>query len=259
MAWAEPDDVPTSVNFLDPAHARKWTDEVSTKKPSRPQFFACIGSALSALGEPRVLELGSGPGHLARAVALHCRLRGYVALDFSDAMHALAREHLGALADRVTFLTRDFRDPAWPDGLGTFDAVITMQAVHETRHKRHHVPLLERARSVLAPAGLLLYCDGYLLETAKSRARARRATDRPRARRLYRGAASARRQRHGALRGSALVRADHGQRHLVGRRLHGVRLERHARFRRGDHDRSARHVEHERDAIHARRRRAAAR
>jgi cyclopropane fatty-acyl-phospholipid synthase-like methyltransferase len=83
-------------------------------------------------------------------------------LDFSLAMHELAREHLGALADRVTFVQRDFRDPTWPDGLGTFDAVVTMQAAHETRHKRHLVPFLERARSVLEPGGLMLYCDSYL-------------------------------------------------------------------------------------------------
>jgi cyclopropane fatty-acyl-phospholipid synthase-like methyltransferase len=167
MAWEENDDVPTSVNFLEPAHAREWTHDAPKKRPSRSRFFACCGNALAALGEPRVLELGSGPGHLARAIVEHCPTQRYVALDFSVAMHALARDHLGALAERITFVTRNFRDPAWPTGLGTFDAVVTMQAVHETRHKRHHVPLLERARSLLVPGGLLLYCDGYLRETTK--------------------------------------------------------------------------------------------
>lgn len=36
-----------------------------------------------------------------------------------------------------------------------------MQAVHETRHKRHALPLLVRARALLRPNGQLLYCDHY--------------------------------------------------------------------------------------------------
>jgi hypothetical protein len=40
-------------------------------------------------------------------------------------MHEIAR-------DRVTFVTRDFREPIWPGGLGTFDALVTLQAAHET-------------------------------------------------------------------------------------------------------------------------------
>jgi hypothetical protein len=76
-------------------------------------------------------------------------------------MHELAREHIGAHAASVTFATRDFRARDWPIGLGVFDAIVTMQAAHETRHRRHLVPLLERARSALADDGVLLYCDHY--------------------------------------------------------------------------------------------------
>ena len=93
---------------------------------------------------------------------VHCDVHRYVALDFSPAMHALAAEHLGELASRVTFVTRDLREPGWPADLGTFDAIVTLQAAHETRHKRHLVPLLERARTLAAPGGLLLYADHYL-------------------------------------------------------------------------------------------------
>jgi len=82
-------------------------------------------------------------------------------------MHEIAAEHLDELARRVTFVTRDFREPAWPDDLGTFDAIVTLQAAHETRHKRHLVPLLERARTVLAPGGALLYADHYLTPETK--------------------------------------------------------------------------------------------
>jgi len=128
-----------------------------------PCVFAAFCAALAQLdGDPLdVLEIGSRPGHLALDVVGRCRVRSYVALDFSDAMHQLARGHLGEMADRVTFLQRDFRDANWTVGLGLFDAVVTMQAAHETRHKRHLVPTLGRVGSVLKPGGLLLYCDHY--------------------------------------------------------------------------------------------------
>jgi SAM-dependent methyltransferase len=162
----EPDDVPTAVNFLEPAHARTWTAETTLKKPWRAQFFAAFCAALPD-ERLRILEVGSGPGHLAREILTHRDVAEYVALDFSDAMHELAREHLGELAAHVTFVTRNFRSPDWVAGLTGFDAVVTQQAVHEARHKRHAQPLLVQARTTLAPSGLLLFCDSYASPSSK--------------------------------------------------------------------------------------------
>lgn len=162
MTGDEDDDVPIRVDFRDPATARTWIEETRIKRPYRPRFFAAFCAALASRPGRRILELGSGPGQLAREILLHCDVDAYVALDFSPAMHAIAAEHLGELARRVTFATRDFREPTWPAGLGAFDAVVTLQAAHEARHKRHLVPLLERARTVLDPGGVVLYADHYL-------------------------------------------------------------------------------------------------
>jgi SAM-dependent methyltransferase len=163
----EDDDVPTAVDFHNPEHALEWTRTTPIKRPWRTHFFAAFANALAPLPSPRILELGSGPGHLARELLASIAPQSYIALDFSAAMHALAREHLGPLADRVTFIQRNFRDPQWTTDLGPFDAVLTQQAAHETRHRRHLVPLLAQARTVLAPGGLLLYCDGYVTATSK--------------------------------------------------------------------------------------------
>jgi SAM-dependent methyltransferase len=161
------DDVPIRVDFRDAATARTWIEDTRIRRPYRPRFFAAFCAALASRPKLRILELGSGPGHLAREILAHCDVHTYVALDFSPAMHAIAAEHLGELARRVTFVTRDFRETSWPDALGTFDAVVTLQAAHETRHKRHLVPLLERARTVVAPGGVLLYADHYLTSDTK--------------------------------------------------------------------------------------------
>jgi SAM-dependent methyltransferase len=161
------DDVPIRVDFRDPATARAWVEDTRIRRPYRPRFFAAFCAALAGRPKLRILELGSGPGQLARELLGACDVQTYVALDFSAAMHELADAHLGELGRRVTFVIRDFREPAWPDGLGTFDAIVTLQAAHETRHKRHLVPLLARARTVLEPGGVLLYADHYLTAETK--------------------------------------------------------------------------------------------
>ena len=48
------------------------------------------------------------------------------------------------------------------NGLSRFDAVATMQAVHELRHKSRAEGLHRQARALLAPGGVYLVCDHYL-------------------------------------------------------------------------------------------------
>jgi SAM-dependent methyltransferase len=158
------EDVPIRVDHRDPATARAWLEDTRVRKPFRHTFRAAFCAALSPHRGLRILELGSGPGELAREILLRCDVASYTALDWSQAMHDIAVEHLGDLAHRVSFVIRDFREVTWPANLGTFDAIVTQQAVHETRHKRHALPLFERARTRLVPGGLLLYCDGYLVD-----------------------------------------------------------------------------------------------
>lgn len=107
-------------------------------------------------------ELGSGPGHLALALLQGCpHITHYCALDFSAAMHDLARAHVGLHAAPVTFLQRDFSDAAWAQGLAPLDAVVTLQAAHELRHRSRLPALLREIHTTLAPGGMLLYGDHY--------------------------------------------------------------------------------------------------
>ncbi len=158
-----PRDVPSPIDFHDPAQARAWMERTAANRPWRPEFFRAFSAALNGRSSRplRILELGSGPGQLAKAVLKTCRASQYVALDFSAAMHELAREQLGPLAAKVKFVERDFRKPEWSFGLGKFDAVLTLQAAHETRHRERLPDLLRRARACLKAGELLLYCDHY--------------------------------------------------------------------------------------------------
>ena len=82
-------------------------------------------------------------------------------LDFSPAMHELARERLGSLTRHARPILADFKNEGWSAGLGEFDAVVTMQAVHELRHKRRALALHQTVRSLLSARGCYLVCDHY--------------------------------------------------------------------------------------------------
>ncbi len=86
-------DVPSPINFHDLEAARAWTQETVARKPYRADFFNAFAKSLSASGSAiSVLELGSGPGHLAEQILLRVPVSSYTLLDFSTAMHDLARE-----------------------------------------------------------------------------------------------------------------------------------------------------------------------
>lgn len=169
---AEPPDLPTADQRppSEGAEARGSAREqeiqheqtAMSKRPWRIEFFELITRRLESLasGRPRVLELGAGPGFLARYVLEQLpALPHYVLLDFSSAMQETAKQRLGPFSTRASFLERDFKQPTWSSDLGPFDAVVTVQAIHALRHKRYVSTLHAQVRSMLAPQGIYLMCD----------------------------------------------------------------------------------------------------
>ena len=157
-------DVPSPIDLRLMDDAREWAASAMSKRPWREQFFQQFVDELRALdGAPlRVLELGSGPGFLAQRILEAIPSIEYTMLDFSQAMHDLARERLGPLMRHVRHVVSDFRHESWSAGLGQFEAVVTIQAVHELRHKRHALALHQTVRTLLRPQGRYLVCDHYV-------------------------------------------------------------------------------------------------
>src|SRR5579872_5062278 len=107
------EDIPSPIDLKDPAQAQQWVQETVERRPYRIDFFRAFGRYLEdRLIEPsRILEIGSGPGHLASQLLGRVPLIiEYTLLDSSDAMHALAREELRAHSEVTRFVTADFRD-----------------------------------------------------------------------------------------------------------------------------------------------------
>lgn len=164
-------DVPSPIDLRRMEDAVQWADTAMSKRPWRVEFFSAFATIIGnqSFGSAcRVLELGSGPGFLAEQLLRAHAAIDYVALDFSQAMHELAARRLGTLSGRVQFVHRSFREAAWPKGLGKFEFVVTHQAVHELRHKRHAVSLHAQVKHLLLPGGAYLVCDHFFGEGGMS-------------------------------------------------------------------------------------------
>lgn len=158
-----PEDVPSPIDLRDFNDAREWERTALSKRPSRPNFFEVYAEqiCLHSRTVATVLELGSGPGFLAEHLLTKLPHISYTALDFSRAMHELARARLGETAERVGFVEGNFKYENWAYELGQFDCVVTHQAVHELRHKRHATQLHGQIAMVLPVGGLYLVCDHF--------------------------------------------------------------------------------------------------
>ncbi len=130
-------------------------------RPFRIDMFAEFANAFASHGFSNVLELGSGPGFLAKYLCDRFPEISLSLLDFSEAMHDLARARLESCTQAIEHLCRDFKDPNWTEGLNKFDCVFSNQAVHELRHKSLANALHKQVKNVLADDGVYLVCDHY--------------------------------------------------------------------------------------------------
>lgn len=161
---SEPQDVPSPIDLQSAEDAHAWAQSANLARPWRTTFFEAMAAAIDSSRPTRVLELGSGPGFLAEHVLRRCPAVNMVLLDFSEPMHALAKQRLLNHANRLECVLRSFKDESWPEGLGAFDFVITNQAVHELRHKRYAELLHRQVKSVLVSGGRYLVSDHFFGE-----------------------------------------------------------------------------------------------
>lgn len=101
----------------------------------------------------RILDLGTGDGRLMSLLLLRCPSAKGIAIDFSPAMIARARERFHD-DDRVRVLEHDFSEPL-PD-LGTHDAVCSSFAIHHVSHDRKR-SLYQEIWEILEPGGV--FCN----------------------------------------------------------------------------------------------------
>jgi cyclopropane fatty-acyl-phospholipid synthase-like methyltransferase len=154
-------DVPYGNDWDSAIEAAAYGETADQARPGRSEIRDQIAARVATLApRARVLELGSGPGLLAQRVLQQCpNVETYTLMDFSEPMLALSRERLAAFPT-ASFVLASFKSENWTRRVeGGFDCVVSMQAVHELRHKRHAPRLYEEVYQVLAVPGHFLICD----------------------------------------------------------------------------------------------------
>lgn len=143
--------------FHDAAFVQGWADRF-VPTPPRLALFDLILKHLSA--NTHVLELGLGPGYMARHILERNETIEYEGLDFSEVFFDVARKTIGRSMPRVTLTKADLMDQTWPRSLARPPAaIISTWALHDLGSQEAIADVYARCHEVLPPGGVLLNGD----------------------------------------------------------------------------------------------------
>jgi tRNA (cmo5U34)-methyltransferase len=114
------------------------------------------------LGDPRVIDLGTGTGALAARIAAALPLARLILLDADQAMLEKAAIRLHADRDRLELRHGLFSDP-----LPAFDAAVASLSLHHLHTADEKRETYRRVHDALAPGGVLVSAD-VTIPAAKS-------------------------------------------------------------------------------------------
>lgn len=142
--------------------AETYVEEVTDTIPDYYSALSTMTSLVSQLPERplRILDLGCGPGFVAKSVAEGIQGGTEITLvDFADKILAKAKCLLDGIAVNVSAICVDFRDLEYGDGV--YHAVISSLALHHLRPGEKSVIYPRIFRSV-KPGGLFLNYDQFV-------------------------------------------------------------------------------------------------
>lgn len=104
--------------------------------------------------DARIVDLGTGTGRLAEALARALPDARVTALDVDPGALDVARTRLAAFGDRVTMLQRSFAEP-----LPTCDAVVASLSLHHVHDLGEKTAVYRSIHEALVPGGALVVLD----------------------------------------------------------------------------------------------------
>ena len=147
--------------FHNAAFVRGWADRF-VPTTERLQLFDMVLDQISQPNVPNshVVELGIGPGYMARHILQRNAAITYEGLDFSDAFFAIARETAGDLVQRMTLTKADLMDQNWPRKLSSAPgAIISTWALHDLGSQQAVADVYARCYETLPKGGVFVNGD----------------------------------------------------------------------------------------------------
>jgi SAM-dependent methyltransferase len=147
--------------FHDADFVQGWADRFVPSAP-RLALFDMILAQIHQLpaSDPNVLELGLGPGYMARHILERQPTLRYEGLDFSDVFFEVAKRTLGKLESRVAFTNADLMDQSWPMRLSRSPhAIISTWALHDLGSQQAVADVYARCFETLPKGGVLVNGD----------------------------------------------------------------------------------------------------
>jgi SAM-dependent methyltransferase len=155
--------------FHDAAYVRDWAERFVPTAPRLELFDLVLEQILkSGAANRHVVELGIGPGYMARHILERDETITYEGVDFSDAMFDIATATIGDLMARVILTSAGLLDNSWPSKLSRQPvAIISTWALHDLGNLRAVADVYERCFETLPPGGVLVNGDFIKPDGAK--------------------------------------------------------------------------------------------
>ena len=147
--------------FHDSEFVRGWANRFMPTEP-RIQLFDMILDQIARPSVPNthVVELGIGPGYMARHILERNGKISYEGVDFSDVFFEIAKETVGDLMHRMTLTKADLKDPNWPQNLTqTPGAIISTWALHDLGDQQAVADVYAHCYNILPEGGVLVNGD----------------------------------------------------------------------------------------------------
>ena len=170
-------------DFAGPDYIDAWTADLDTRWPERAEMADCVVRTLAGWFDEgggtsseekrnaviRLLELGVGAGRLATSVLNSLADTSgegppsdveYTGVEIEPALVLHGKELLDEAGHRNIRLVRaDLKDDAWTAGIGPFDAVFTLQTLHDLGGIDALEAVYRQIHRLLSPGGILVNAD----------------------------------------------------------------------------------------------------
>jgi ubiquinone/menaquinone biosynthesis C-methylase UbiE len=155
------DHVGAQHEFHDATFVQNWSDRF-VPTPSRIALFDLVLEQISKreLPNAHVLELGLGPGYMARHILERDASLSYEGLDFSEVFFEVAKKTIGAFMPRVTLTKANLMEQTWPKMISRQPAaIISTWALHDLGSPQAVADVYARCYETLPKGGVLVNGD----------------------------------------------------------------------------------------------------